>query len=76
MTLECFRLLCCKITASIGESNFKSTFLINEGLVHDCASIMSRAHMETTGCFISGGRTSNDEVNCRMNGLSLRDRQK
>ena len=58
MTPECFRLLYCNIIASIGERNLKSeiyidAFLIKEGIVHDCVSIMARAHMVTTGGFIS-----------------------
>ena len=59
MTPECFRLLCCRITASIGESNFKSeayidAFLIREGIVHDRLSIIARAHIASSGGFISG----------------------
>ena len=59
MTRECFTLLCGKIIASIGESNFKSeayidAFLIKEGIVHNRVSIMASANMATTGCFISG----------------------
>ena len=59
MTRECFILLCGKIIASIGESNFKSeayidAFLTKEGIVHDCVSIMTRAHMLSSGGFISG----------------------
>ena len=59
MSRDCFKQLCAKIIASIGESRFKSEVYIKSFFSPDAAAldrmaIMHNANLATTGGFISG----------------------